>query len=183
MAAGRRGSPLPHDGVSRGELLLRGPWIASGYHRGERPEAFVDGRLRTGDVATIDPAGRLRVVDRAKDLIKSGGEWISSLALEAALLEAPGVADVAVVAVPHPRWQERLSPSWCPRWGGLDPDRVLADLADRVPRWWRPDRLEIVDTLPRPSVGKVDKRRLRERLGETNSPATADASRQRAAHS
>jgi len=174
------GATVPHDGVSRGELLLRGPWVATGYYRGERPEAFVDGWLRTGDVATIDPEGRLRVVDRTKDLIKSGGEWISSLALEAALLDAPGVADVAVVAVPHERWQERPVAVVVPdpdTPGGVDPDAVLAALEGRVPRWWHPDRVEVVDALPRTSVGKVDKRRLRERLGGTHNVADADGSR------
>ncbi|GAA4864175.1 long-chain-fatty-acid--CoA ligase [Actinomycetospora straminea] len=155
------GAVVPHDGVSRGELWLRGPWVASSYYRGDRPEAFTDGWLHTGDVATIDPDGRLRVVDRVKDLIKSGGEWISSLALEAALLEAPGVADVAVVAVPHERWQERPVAVVVPAGEGLDPEAVLGALAGRVPRWWCPDRVEVVDALPRTSVGKVDKRALR----------------------
>ncbi len=120
----------------------------------------MDGWLRTGDVATIDPQGRLRVVDRVKDLIKSGGEWISSLALEAALLEVPGVADVAV---PHERWQERPVAVVVPDAGGIDPAAVLADLEG--------------------SVGKVDKRRLRDWLGETHNPAAADASRARWARS
>ncbi|MEJ2862480.1 long-chain-fatty-acid--CoA ligase [Actinomycetospora flava] len=171
------GATVPHDGVSRGELLLRGPWVASSYYRGERPEAFVDGWLRTGDVATIDADGRLRVVDRTKDLIKSGGEWISSLALEAVLLEAPGIADVAVVAVPHERWQERPVAVVVPAAPDLDPHAVLAALDGRVPRWWRPDRVEVVDTLPRTSVGKVDKRGLRELLGGTHNAAGADGSR------
>jgi fatty-acyl-CoA synthase len=176
------GATLPHDGVARGELLLRGPWVASSYYRGERPEAFVDGWLRTGDVATIDPQGRLRVVDRVKDLIKSGGEWISSLALEAALLEAPGVVDVAVVGVPHERWQERPVAVVVPEARGVDPDAVLAALDGRVPRWWCPDRVEVVDALPRTSVGKIDKRRLRARLdggvGGTHNAAAADGSRE-----
>lgn len=181
------GTPVPHDGVSRGELLLRGPWVASSYYRGERPEAFTDGWLHTGDVATIDAAGRLRIVDRVKDLIKSGGEWISSLALETALLEAPGVADVAVVGVPHERWQERPVAVVVPdpdTPDGVDPSAVLAALEGRVPRWWCPDRVEIVDALPRTSVGKVDKRRLREALGEaaalggSHKPSAADGSRE-----
>ncbi|PVZ04616.1 long-chain-fatty-acid--CoA ligase [Actinomycetospora cinnamomea] len=157
------GAPVPHDGVSRGELLLRGPWVASEYFRGERPEAFLDGWLRTGDVARIDPDGRLRVVDRVKDLIKSGGEWISSLALEAALLDAPGVADVAVIAVPHERWQERPVAVVVPAAEGVDAAAVLGALEGRVPRWWCPDRVVVVDALPRTSVGKVDKRALRAR--------------------
>lgn len=177
------GEPVPHDGVSRGELLLRGPWVASGYYGGERPEASTDGWLRTGDVATIDGDGRLRVVDRVKDLIKSGGEWISSLALEQALLEAPGVADVAVVAVPHDRWQERPVAVVVPDAEGVDPEVVRAALADRVPRWWLPDRIEVVDALPRTSVGKVDKRGLRERLGGTHNAAASGSSRDLAGRS
>ena len=182
------GADVPHDGISRGELLLRGPWVASAYFRGDRPEAFVDGWLRTGDVATIDPEGRLRVVDRVKDLIKSGGEWISSLALEQALLESPGVADVAVVAVPHERWQERPVAVVVPDADGVDTTKVLAALDGRVPRWWCPDRVEIVDALPRTSVGKVDKRRLRgalreAHLGGSHKLGGDDDSREHADHS
>jgi fatty-acyl-CoA synthase len=180
------GAALPHDGTAAGELLVRGPWVATSYYLDEAPERFVDGWLRTGDVATIDPDGRLHVVDRTKDLIKSGGEWISSLALEAALLEAPGVADVAVVAVPHERWQERPVAVVVAD-GTVDQAAVLASLEGRVPRWWRPDRVEVVDALPRTSVGKVDKRRLRARLGggvggSDNAP-DADGSRVPAAPS
>jgi len=101
------GNEVPHNGVDRGELLMRGPWVADRYFRDEHPEAFADGWLRTGDIATIDSEGYLTIVDRAKDLIKSGGEWISSLALEQAPTTIPQVAEAAVIAVPHERWQER----------------------------------------------------------------------------
>ncbi|WP_406690245.1 long-chain fatty acid--CoA ligase [Saccharopolyspora sp. ID03-671] len=154
------GNDLPHDGVARGELLLRGPWVADSYYRDPHPESFADGWLRTGDVATIDPDGYLEIVDRAKDLIKSGGEWISSTALERAILEHPAVADVAVVAVPHERWQERPLAVVVPH-REITPEELLDGLRERVPRWWLPERVVITDELPRTSVGKVDKKRLR----------------------
>lgn len=163
------GAELPRDGVAAGELLVRGPWVASSYYLGEAPERFVDGWLRTGDVATIDPAGRLRIVDRAKDLIKSGGEWISSVALEQALLDDPDVAEAAVVAVPHRRWQERPLAVVVVREGrAATGERVLARLGTRVPRWWLPEDVVLVDVLPRTSVGKTDKRRLRARYAGTD---------------
>jgi fatty-acyl-CoA synthase len=154
------GRELPWDGEARGELHVRGPWVATSYYLGEAPERFDDGWLRTGDVATIDPAGRLRIVDRTKDLIKSGGEWISSVALEQALLADSSVADAAVVAVPHPRWQERPIAVVVLRDGAAD-DGILDRLSERVPRWWMPEDVVVVDELPRTSVGKTDKKRLR----------------------
>ena len=156
------GAVVPHNGIDRGELLMRGPWVAENYFRDEHPEAFVDGWLRTGDIATIDPEGYLTIVDRAKDLIKSGGEWISSLALEQALTTITGVAEAAVIAVPHERWQERPLAFVCPTEGTmLAPDAVADALAAIVPRWWLPERIVVVDDLPRTSVGKLDKKRLR----------------------
>ena len=155
------GHDVPHDGVARGELLIKGPWVATRYYRDEQPGSFTDGWLRTGDIATIDPDGYLEIVDRAKDLIKSGGEWISSVALEQALLANPAVAEAAVIAVPHARWQERplaLVVLGKP----VDTADLLAGLD--VPRWWRPDDVVVVDELPRTSVGKLDKKALRERL-------------------
>jgi fatty-acyl-CoA synthase len=157
------GRELPWDGESAGELQVKGPWVATGYYLGEAPERFDDGWLLTGDVAVIDPDGWMRIVDRAKDLIKSGGEWISSVALEQALLADPEVAEAAVVAVPHPRWQERplalvvLQPG-----SAATGDELRARLGERVPRWWLPERVEVTAELPRTSVGKLDKRALRE---------------------
>ncbi len=156
------GRALPWDGASQGELHVRGPWVATSYYLGEAPDRFDDGWLRTGDVATIDACGRLRIVDRTKDLIKSGGEWISSVALEQALLADPDVADAAVVAVPHPRWQERPLAVVVPR-AGAGCASILERLRERVPRWWVPEDVVLVDALPRTSVGKTDKRQLRER--------------------
>ncbi len=153
---------LPWDGQAQGELLMRGPWVASSYYRDEHPEAFLDGWLRTGDVATIDPQGYLEIVDRTKDLIKSGGEWISSVALEQALLEHPDVVESAVVAVPHERWQERPLAVVVLRPGaGAETSGLREHLAGRVPKWWLPDTVVPVAEIPRTSVGKIDKARLR----------------------
>jgi fatty-acyl-CoA synthase len=158
------GLELPWDGTAVGELHVRGPWVATSYYLGEAPDRFDDGWLRTGDVATIDDQGRLHVVDRTKDLIKSGGEWISSVALEQALLADPDVADAAVVAVPHHRWQERPLAVAVLRAGAeASGAELLARLEERVPRWWLPEDVVVVDALPRTSVGKTDKRRLRTR--------------------
>ncbi|EME66770.1 o-succinylbenzoate--CoA ligase [Rhodococcus ruber BKS 20-38] len=156
------GAVVPHNGVDRGELLMRGPWVAERYFRDEHPEAFTDGWLRTGDIATIDEEGYLTIVDRAKDLIKSGGEWISSVALEQALVQVPHVADAAVVAVPHEKWQERPLAFVVAEEGHvLDPEAVRTALTDLAPRWWLPEQVVVVESLPRTSVGKVDKKRLR----------------------
>lgn len=150
------GSDAPHDGVSRGEVLIRGPWVATEYFGDPHPDRFVDGWLRTGDDGTIDSRGYLEIVDRAKDLIKSGGEWISSVALEEQLLAHPAVAEAAVVAMTHPRWQERpvafvVGAGDAPS----DIEALYADLRERLPRWWIPDHIVVVDALPRTSVGKL----------------------------
>jgi fatty-acyl-CoA synthase len=159
------GRDQPHDGVARGELLIRGPWVANSYFRDEYPDSFIDGWLRTGDIATIDADGYLEIVDRAKDLIKSGGEWISSVALEQALMAHPAVAEAAVIAVPHERWQERPFALVVLEDGRTaEPGELLDDLQGRVPRWWLPDGVRIIDELPRTSVGKIDKKRLRDTL-------------------
>lgn len=175
------GAVVPHNGVDRGELLMRGPWVAERYFRDEHPEAFVDGWLRTGDIATIDSEGYLTIVDRAKDLIKSGGEWISSLALEQALTTIPGVAEAAVIAIPHERWQERPLAFVSPAEGStLDPHAVADELASIVPRWWLPERIVVVEALPRTSVGKLDKKQLRNTVDnqifvDTHNVSTASA--------
>ncbi|SDU53980.1 long-chain fatty acid--CoA ligase [Gordonia westfalica] len=160
------GRIMPHDGISRGEILIRGPWVATGYYRADHPDKFDDGWLRTGDIGVIDEHGYLTIVDRTKDLIKSGGEWISSVALEEALIEHPAVHEAAVVSVPHPRWQERPV-AYVVGDDRLDVDVVKAELAERVPRWWVPELIVAVDALPRTSVGKLDKRRLREQAAGT----------------
>jgi fatty-acyl-CoA synthase len=158
------GDPVPRDGTTPGELEVRGPWVCAEYFRAGSGDAHRDGWLRTGDVATIDADGYVRLVDRTRDLIRSGGEWISSVQLEHALMDHPSVAEAAVVAVPDARWQERPWACVVLRPGADDPDDLLSPLATRFPTWWVPDRVVLLDALPRTSTGKFDKRALREHL-------------------
>jgi fatty-acyl-CoA synthase len=163
-----QGHELPWDDTSVGELQVRGPWACRGYLDDEEADvlAFDGDWLRTGDVARIDPGGSVEIVDRLKDLVKSGGEWISSTELEGHLALQPGVGEAAVIAVPDERWGERPLAALVARPGEqIDSDAVRAALEGAVPRWWIPERIELLEELPRTSVGKVDKRRLRERFG------------------
>jgi 3-(methylthio)propionyl---CoA ligase len=160
------GRVQPHDGKSVGELLVRGPWIVTGYFEdGEASAAAVekDEWFHTGDVATIDPDGYVQITDRRKDVIKSGGEWISSIDLENAAIAHEDVAEAAVIAVPHPRWGERPLLIVAPR-AGRDPDRdgILELLAREFPRWMLPDDVAVVPELPHTATGKLMKTRLRE---------------------
>jgi 3-(methylthio)propionyl---CoA ligase len=153
---------LPRDGVTPGHLQVRGAWIAGGYFRRPDIDAVTsDGWLRTGDVATIDPDNTLHIVDRAKDVIKSGGEWISSQALEDAACRHPSVAEAAVVAIPHPRWQERPFLIVLAR-AEVSADDLRAHLAGLVPKWWLPDAIAFVDELPHGPTGKLAKNVLRD---------------------
>ena len=160
------GKEQPRDGASMGELLVRGPWIVSGYFDdAEASAAAVDkeGWFHTGDVATIDPDGYMQIVDRRKDVIKSGGEWISSIDLENAAIAHPDVAEAAVVAVPHPRWAERPLLVVTPRPQSMPKrDELIAYLAERFPHWMVPDDVVVLDELPHTATGKVMKARLRE---------------------
>ncbi len=160
------GREQPHDGKSLGELLVRGPWIVSGYFEDDEATAAAvtkDGWFRTGDVATIDADGYMQIMDRRKDVIKSGGEWISSIDLENAAVGHPDIAEAAVIAVPHPRWGERplliVAPS--PRCRPQR-DALLEFLAQRFPRWMLPDDVVVLDELPHTATGKLMKTRLRE---------------------
>jgi fatty-acyl-CoA synthase len=172
------GQVLPWDGASVGELEVRGPWIASAYYLGDTPteqeradaeSRFSNGWLRTGDVAYMEPDGYFRIVDRSKDLVKSGGEWISSVELEGELLAHPGVADAAIVGLPHPRWDERPVAVIVPTDHDDPPtlESLHQFLADRVAKWWLPDAVVIVDEIPKTSVGKLDKKVLRADLVDT----------------
>jgi fatty-acyl-CoA synthase len=163
---GETGAPLPWDGTSMGELEVRGPWIAAAYHDDPRSAgAFHDGWFRTGDVVTIDADGYVQITDRAKDVIKSGGEWISSVELENLIVGHPGVLEAAVVGLPHDRWQERPLACVVPKPGQtLTREAILDYLAPRVARWWLPDDVVFVDSLPKTSVGKLAKRELRQRF-------------------
>ncbi len=155
------GQEVPWDGITAGELKLRGPWVAEEYERDSRSaDVFIDGWYHTGDIVTIDRRGYLQVVDRVNDLIKSGGEWISSIELEDALMNHPAVESAAVVAVPDERWQERPKAYVVPR-AEIDTEALRTHLADQFPRFWVPDVIEIIDSIPLTSVGKFDKKSLR----------------------
>lgn len=159
----------PWDGESMGELQVRGPWITGGYHDPEGgAEPFTeDGWLRTGDVVCIDPEGYVKITDRTKDLIKSGGEWISSLELENAILSHPGVRQAAVVAIPHPKWSERPLAVIVPKeQGRLAAEEIRSHLAGRIAKWMVPDGYVFLEELPLTSTGKIFKSRLRERFRE-----------------
>jgi fatty-acyl-CoA synthase len=159
---GPDGSALPHDGRSAGELEVRGPWITAGYYREDAPDKFHDGWLRTGDVGVISPDGYLTLTDRAKDVIKSGGEWISSLELENHLMAHPAVREAAVIGVPDERWGERPLATVVST-DGVSFTELRDFLADRVPRWQLPERWTRLPEVPKTSVGKFDKKELRQR--------------------
>jgi fatty-acyl-CoA synthase len=158
------GDPVARDGETLGELLIRGPWVAREYYGREDDDAFEGSWLRTGDVVTVDPDGYVELVDRAADVINSGGEWISSQAVENAVMGHGSVGEAAVVGVPHDRWGER--PVAFVVADPVDPDALRAALADRVraayPDWWVPDRIEFVESIPKTATGKFDKVDLRE---------------------
>ncbi|TML65502.1 MAG: long-chain fatty acid--CoA ligase [Actinobacteria bacterium] len=165
---------LPWDGESSGELQVRGPWIASDYYNDPRSgDSFTkDGWLRTGDVAVIDSEGYIRLVDRTKDLVKSGGEWISSVELENEIMAHPKVAEAAVVGVPHEKWVERPLACVVVKPGeALTKEEVLAWLEPKVAKWWLPDDVVFIDEVPKTSVGKFSKKDLRDRFADYVLPA------------
>jgi acyl-CoA synthetase (AMP-forming)/AMP-acid ligase II len=168
------GRDLPWDGQSFGELQVRGPWIIRSYYNDERSaDSFQDGWFRTGDVATIDPEGYLQIVDRTKDLVKSGGEWISTVDLENAIMGHPKVLEAAVIAVSHPRWQERPLACVVPKpdfADSLTSAEVLEYLGSHVAKWQLPDEVVFIESVPKTSVGKFDKKVLRERFKEHKLP-------------
>lgn len=156
------GGLVPHDGTSIGELEVRGPWITASYYRTEAPEKFNDGWLRTGDVGSITPDGYLTLSDRTKDIIKSGGEWISSVDLENAVMGHPSVAEAAVIGVPDEKWGERPLVAVVLRDGaGVTMQDLQHSLLDKVARWQLPENWALVGEVPKTSVGKFDKKRLR----------------------
>lgn len=157
---------VPWDGKTMGELQVRGVWVAASYYGGEDPDRWTsDGWFRTGDVVTIDPEGYVKIVDRTKDLIKSGGEWISSVDVENALMGHPAVKEAAVVAVPHPKWGERPLAVVVLREGQQATAEELREfLAPRFARWWLPDAFVFVSEIPKTSAGKFQKAKLREQF-------------------
>jgi fatty-acyl-CoA synthase len=160
---------VPWDGETMGELQTRGPWVAASYYnRPDEGERWTeDGWFRTGDVVTIDAEGYVKIADRTKDLIKSGGEWISSVDLENALMGHPAVREAAVIAVPHPRWGERPLAAVVLRDGRQATAAELREhLAERFSRWQLPDAIVYLPEIPRTSVGKFQKSRLREMFAE-----------------
>jgi fatty-acyl-CoA synthase len=159
------GEELPWDGQAFGEIQCRGPWIAAAYNHHADPDRFTaDGWLRTGDVATINPDGYITIVDRTKDVIKSGGEWISSVELEGAIMAHPKVLEAAVVGLQHPRWQERpvayvvAKPEFK---GQITAEEIREFLRDKVASWWLPDEVRFIDEMPKTSTMKFDKKVLR----------------------
>ena len=170
------GAELPWDGSSVGEIQVRGPWVASSYY--ENPAGAVqfteDGWFRTGDVAAVDPEGYVQITDRTKDLIKSGGEWISSVDMETTIMGHPKVLEAAVIAVPHERWVERPLACVVPRpefKGELTAAEVLEYLRPRLAKWWLPDEVVFIDAVPKTSVGKFDKKVLRARFKDWTAKA------------
>jgi fatty-acyl-CoA synthase len=156
------GAVRPCDGSSVGEVEVRGPWVTAAYHRDPAPDRFHDGWLRTGDIGSIDERGYVTIRDRAKDVIKSGGEWIATLELEEALVAHPDVREVAVIAATDDRWGERpLACVVLAEGARATADELRAFLNGRVARWWIPDRWTFVDEIPRTGVGKHDKKALR----------------------
>jgi fatty-acyl-CoA synthase len=169
------GEPVPWDAESRGELQAAGPWIASSYYDDPRTaESFTDdGWLKTGDVCTVDGHGYMRIVDRTKDVVKSGGEWISSVELENEIMAHPKVAEAAVIGIKHPKWSERPMACVVLRPGEeLTKDELLEFLDGRVAKWWLPDDVVFIDEIPKTSVGKFSKKTLREQFADHQLPGT-----------
>ena len=161
------GREEPWDGRSMGEIQVRGPWVIQAYY--DNPESASrftdDGWFKTGDVATIDPEGYLQITDRTKDLIKSGGEWISSVDVENMIMAHPKVLEASVIAVPHPKWVERPLACVVPRPGErMEAAEIIEFLRPQLARWALPDAVVFIEAVPKTSVGKFDKKVLRERF-------------------
>ena len=166
------GNELPHDGKVSGELLVRGPWIVSDYFKSPGAAPLLDGWFPTGDVATIDPDGFMQITDRCKDLIKSGGEWISSIELENIAVGHPSVHEAAVIACRHPKWDERPLLVVVKAPGAeLTREQLLRHYEGKVPKWWIPDDIVFIDSIPLGATGKVQKNLLRERFKDHALPS------------
>jgi fatty-acyl-CoA synthase len=161
---GSDGTEQPRDGRAVGDVKVRGPWVCAGYFKGEGGQVLdAEGWFATGDVASLDADGYVRLVDRSKDIIKSGGEWISSIDLENAALAYPGVLEAAVIGLAHPKWQERpLLLLRCTQDARIAAEDVRAFLGQKFARWWLPDDVVVVETLPHTATGKLLKTQLRQ---------------------
>jgi fatty-acyl-CoA synthase len=166
------GMSLPHDGKAFGDLLVRGPWITRGYFKDEGGEVLQDGWFPTGDVATIDPDGYMQITDRSKDVIKSGGEWISSIEIENLAVGHPAVAEAAVIGVRHAKWDERPLLVVVRKPGATVTREELLDfMRDKVAKWWLPDDVSFVESLPHTATGKLLKTKLREDYRDYSLPS------------
>lgn len=163
---GEDGTPLPHDGESAGALHVRGPWVVERYFRSEASACDADGWFDTGDISTIDANGFMRITDRKKDVIKSGGEWISSIDIENVAVACPGVKVAAVAGVFHPKWEERPILVIEPLEGADVTEATIHEFLEaRIVKWWMPDKI-LFDTVPLTATGKIDKKLIREKYGD-----------------
>jgi len=161
------GKELPRDGKTSGHLLVKGPCVSKGYFKLEESALTEDGWFDTGDIANIDPLGFMQITDRDKDVIKSGGEWISSIEVENMAVGCPGVAEAAVIGLPHPKWSERPLLVIVRKEGSdLDGETVRAYLEDKIARWWMPDDVVFVDQIPHTATGKIQKMELRKQFAD-----------------
>jgi fatty-acyl-CoA synthase len=172
--ADEEGNEMPRDGQSSGRFMVRGPWVVSGYYRDEKP-LLEDGWFNTGDLATIDGDNYIQLTDRAKDVIKSGGEWISSIDVENLAMGCPGVAEAAVIGIPHPQWEERPLLVVVPAASSAATAKsIVAFLEGKIAKWWIPDDIVFVEALTYGATGKVQKMELRRRFaGHYSSRMTA----------
>jgi acyl-CoA synthetase (AMP-forming)/AMP-acid ligase II len=170
------GRDLPKDGVAFGNLLVRGPWISRGYFRGEGTAAFTkDGWFHTGDVCKLDEDGYMVITDRSKDVIKSGGEWISSIDLENLAVGCPGVQEAAVIGIAHPKWDERPLLIIVRKEGSnVTREQILEYFDGKIAKWWMPDDVAFVDQLPHTATGKLLKTKLREDFKDYRLPTAAE---------
>jgi fatty-acyl-CoA synthase len=166
------GRAMPHDGKTFGRLKVRGPAVAKAYYKGEGAALFdAKGWFDTGDVATIDEYGHMNITDRSKDVIKSGGEWISSIELENIAMGCPGVLEAAAIGLPHPKWDERPLLVVVKKPGNdVSREKVLTHMTGKVAKWWMPDDVAFVDEIPHTAAGKISKLTLRQRFKDYRFP-------------